>query len=125
MKKKPSLAKLKRDLDKAFSRFIRMRDSGDKLHSAGVCVTCREYHILQAGHFIPRQYLATRWDERNVHGQCAACNCWGHGNLIAYTLFMQNRYGQSVVDELMRLKRTTVKMHRSDYENLLERYKSA
>jgi len=116
MKRKPSLASLKRKLDKAFGRYIRERDVNSR------CVTCGAVGILQAGHWIPRQHLATRWDERNVHGQCAWCNCWQHGNLIYYTLYMQQRYGQEVVDELMRLKRTTVKMTRSDYETLLEKY---
>ena len=125
MKRKPSLSSLKRKLDKAFSRHIRDRDtSGVGRHAGyGDCVTCGAYRVLQASHFIPRQYLAVRWDERNVHGACAYCNCWQHGNLINYTLYMQNRYGQDVVEELMRLKRTTVKMTREDYNTLLEKYR--
>jgi len=123
MKRKPSLAKLKRDLDKAFSRFIRLRACDGC--NRGVCVTCGaivDYSEANAGHFIPRQHLAIRYDERNVHLQCVRCNKWMHGNLINYTLYMQNRYGQEVVDELMRLKRTTVKMTRDDYNTLLEKY---
>ena len=119
-KKLPSLSSLKRKLDKQFSMFIRRRDADD--NGMGICVTCGEVRSLQSGHWIPRQHLAVRWDERNCHGQCAACNCWGHGKLIDYTIFMQSNYGQDVVDELMRLKRTTVKMTRSDYETLIERY---
>ena len=121
-KKLPSLAKLKRRLDILFSQWIRKRDQRSA-DGYGPCVTCGTFSKLQASHFIPRQHLAVRWDERNVHGACAYCNCWQHGNLIAYTLYMQNRYGQDVVDELMRLKRTTVKMTRSDYETLLEKYR--
>jgi len=121
MKKKPSLAKLKRKLDKRFSAWIRRRDSATN-GNTGFCVTCEKWAVLQAGHFIPRQYLATRWLETNVHGQCSACNCWGHGEQAEYYRALVKRYGQEVVDELMRLKRTTVKMHRSDYETLLEKY---
>jgi 5-methylcytosine-specific restriction endonuclease McrA len=122
-KKLPSLAKLKRDLDKAFSRYIRLRACDGC--NRGICVTCGsvvDYSAANAGHFIARQHLATRYDERNVHLQCVMCNLYKHGNLINYTLFMQNRYGQEVVDELMRLKRTSVKLSRGDYEELLQKY---
>jgi len=81
-----------------------------------------DYSETKAGPFTPGQHLTIRYDERNVHFQRVRCNKWMHGNLINSTRFMQQRYGQEVVDELMRLKRTTVKMTRSDYETLLEKY---
>jgi len=120
MKRKPSLAKLKRDLDKAFSRFIRRRDAA--VDGIGICISCGKWEKLQAGHFIKRQYLALRFDERNVNGQCVRCNHFLHGNDGEYCHALIKRYGQEVVDELMRLKRTTVKMTREDYTRLLERY---
>ena len=119
-KKLPSLAKLKRRLDILFSQWIRRRDT--VTDGMGVCITCCTVARLQAGHFIKRQHLATRWDERNVHGQCPRCNLWLHGNEGEYCNILIKRYGQDVVDELMRLKRTTVKMTRSDYEDLLRKY---
>ena len=119
-RKKRSLATLKRGLDKVFSLWIRRRDGDTKGY--GKCVTCGKHSLLQASHFIPRQHLSVRWDGRNVHGACAHCNCWLHGNLINYTLFMQKTYGQDVVDELMRLKRTTVKFTRDDYERMIKEF---
>ena len=49
-------------------------------------------------------------------------NLYRHGALMEYTLYMQRVYGQPTVDELMRLKRTTVKMTRADYEAMLARF---
>ena len=89
------------------------------------CVTCgrRDYwRSLHAGHFIKRQHLATRYDSRNVHPQDAYCNTYRGGALIEYTLFMQKTYGQDVVDELMRLKRTTAKFTRSDLEEMITKF---
>ena len=77
-----------------------------------------------AGHFIKRQHLATRYDPRNCHFQDAFCNTYRGGALIEYTLYMQKRYGQEVVDELMRLKRTTVKYSREQMEEMIESFKS-
>ena len=120
-KKLPSLAKLKRRLDILFSQWIRRRDcapNGD----TGYCISCGTWAVLQAGHFIKRQHLALRFDERNVNGQCVRCNHFLHGNDAEYCLALIKRYGHSVVGELMRLKRTTVHMTREDYNTLIERY---
>ena len=119
-KKLPSLAKLKRDLDKKFSLFIRRRDANESGH--GLCITCGEFRLLQAGHFVPRQYLATRWLETNAHGQCAMCNCWGHGEQAEYYRSLVRKYGKVVPDGLLLMKHTTVHMKRQDYETLIERY---
>ena len=117
-KKLRSLKSLRRELDSAFSKWIRKRDADEE--GLGSCVSCGRWRELQCGHFVKRGHTAIRWDERNAHGQCAGCNI--EGDNIQYTLYMQKRYGQSVVDELLAAKRKTVKMTRADYEQLLEKY---
>ena len=121
MKRKPSLSSLKRKLDQAFSRFIRLRDANSD--GFGECISCGKWAKLQAGHFVPRQFLATRWMETNVAGQCSHCNCWLHGNQAEYYLAIVKKYNKITADNLLVRKRLTVKMTRSDYEDLLERYK--
>jgi len=121
--KKPSIPTLRRKLDRVFSVFIRKR--GTNMDGYGPCVTCgtwMHWSAANAGHWIKRQHLATRYDERNVNFQCVQCNLWKHGNLIEYTFYMQKKYGHSVVIELMRLKRTTVKLTRADYEAMIARF---
>ena len=123
MKKKRSLKALKRDLDERFSVWV--RQGKGLLVDYNECVTCgveKDWRDLHAGHFIPRQYTATRYDPRNVWPQCPRCNTFRHGALTEYTLFMIKTYGQSVVDELLQAKHKTVKMTRSDYEELLAKY---
>lgn len=89
----------------------------------GRCVTCGQWRKLEAGHFIPRQHLAVRWDERNVHGQCSYENRWQHGAQAEYYLALVRKYGQSVVDELMQAKHRTVKFSRDDLNEMLVKYK--
>lgn len=116
MKRNP-IKTLRNKLDRVFSAYIRARDPA--------CVTCgavKDSAVSHAGHFIARQHMATRYDPRNVHKQCVVCNTYKHGNLIPYTLFMQQRYGQSVVDELMRLKQTTVRYRKADYEAMIAKF---
>jgi len=50
------------------------------------------------------------------------CNHWQHGNQAEYYVALVKQYGQDTVDELMRLKRTTVKFHRTEYEQMLAKY---
>jgi NinG protein len=123
MKRKRPLKALRRELDAKFSEFIRRRDANE--WGEVRCVTCgRSSHWkdMHAGHFIKRQHLATRYDERNSHPQDAYCNTYRGGALIEYTLYMLERYGQGTIDELMRLKRTTVRFRRDDYERMIERF---
>ena len=114
--RKPSIKSLKRKLDKVFAAYIRQRDANKP------CISCGSRGPLQAGHWIKRQHQSVRWDERNCHGQCVRCNLWLHGNEGAYALALVDKYGRAVVDELLTLKRQTVKFGRKDYEELIERF---
>src|SRR3990172_9406276 len=87
-----NLKTLKNKLDKVFSLWIRKRDANEQ--GIGACYTCNHVTKIEAGLFIPRQHAGTRWDARNVHGQCNYCNRWQHGNLYAYGLALQKQYGQ-------------------------------
>jgi len=117
---KRPLSALRRDLDRVFSLWVRRRDGDAK--GMGRCYTCNRYALLEASHFIPRQHAVVRFDERNVHGACSWCNRWQHGNQAEYYVALVKQYGQETVDELMRLKHTTVKFTRADYEQMLEKY---
>ena len=122
-KKLKSLKSLKAKLDKVFSEYVRDRDCLP--NGVGTCITCGKQRHLQAGHFIRRQHLATRWEPDNVFGQCASCNCWGHGQEAEFYVALVKRLGQARVDELMRLKRTTVHFTRSDLEAMIERFSAS
>ena len=57
----------------------------------------------QAGHFIGRGLgggSGVYFDERNVHAQCFQCNKFRQGAPHEYELFLIDKYGQKVVDEL-------------------------
>lgn len=122
--KKPSAASLKKKIDAVFSEWVRRK--GADANGNNRCVCCGATHHwkeLQAGHYFRRQYINTRWDERNVWPCCFACNVWRRGNYAMYAQFMYKTLGQPVVDELEALHRTQVKLYYSDYLELLNRYK--
>lgn len=76
-----------------FSRYIRLRDKR--------CYTCSTTSPkLQCGHFVPRQYLATRYDEINNHAQCFVCNMYKNGEPSQYALNLERDYGKGTVEKL-------------------------
>lgn len=104
-KKVKSHAKLKKELDTIFSRYIRWRDKGQ-------CYTCPKKDDpkrMQNGHFVPRQYLSVRYDEVNCHCQCYACNMLYNGQPSRYAQRLREDYGDDIVDVLERKRQQITK----------------
>ena len=95
-KKLPSLPSLIHKADRLFSKFVRERDKF-------VCVTCGKPGN-HAGHYIRRMHKKARWDVRNVNCQCNYCNTYLDGNMDAYAIFLVNKYGIYILNELQALK---------------------
>ena len=103
MKKPQSLPKLKAKLQTVFNEYIRLRDK-DK-----PCISCGEYKPLQAGHYYSvKGYDGLRFDELNVHGECAGCNCFDESHLIGYGENLLERIGK-LNCEILKLRASTYK----------------
>lgn len=110
-------------LDRVFSQYIRLRDSVDGYI---ICCSCGKYvpwKEADAGHWINRKWMSVRWDERNVHAQCRACNRFDEGALPEYTMFMMKKYGQSTLAILLAMKRQTQKWTDFDIDILIKEYR--
>lgn len=110
------MAKLKKKLDAVFSRYVR------SIHPKR-CYTCGKYtETLQCGHFVSRQYLATRWDLNNCRPQCVGCNIWGHGQLLDFEENLKKEIGAQKVEKLKKLRHQTTILSVDWYEKEIERY---
>tara|TARA_R110001592_G_scaffold103023_1_gene290310 strand:+ start:1064 stop:1468 length:405 start_codon:yes stop_codon:yes gene_type:complete len=121
-----TISKLKKELDKWFSLYIRLRDATDE--GLVQCFTSnRVYHYknIHAGHFMSRKRLATRWCESNVQPQSAADNLFGQGEQFKFGLNLDAKYGDGKAEELQIKSRQTLKMTRVDYEDKISYYKEA
>lgn len=119
MAKKKTLAKWKKELDTVFSRYIRYRDKGQ-------CFTCPKKDDpkkMQCGHFVPRQYLAVRFDEKNCNCQCYACNMLYGGQGATYAIRLAEKYGIETVEELESKRWVSVKLDQQWYEEKIAHYK--
>ena len=124
MAKKKSIGPLKKKLWELTSEYVRRSAADDEGYCK--CVTCgiRKYWKgdgMQAGHFIPKALgTAIYFDLRNIHVQCHRCNINLGSNGPEYFRFMQERYGDEVIENLRALSRTTLKLYASDYEEMIE-----
>lgn len=112
-------------IDTIFSEYIRRRYADDNGNVK--CVTCPEishWKAMDAGHFIPRGKLATRYSEINSHQQCSTCNRLKDGNLHKYEIFMRVTYGIKAVEQLKLESRKTVKWMPHEIQEMIEEFKS-
>jgi hypothetical protein len=120
-----SISKLKKELDKWFSLYIRLRDADE--NGIVICFTSgRAYHYkrMHAGHFMSRINLSTRWCELNVQPQSPADNIFGQGEQYRFGLYLDGKYGEGTAEELRMKSLRTLKMSRADYEEKISYYKS-
>lgn len=109
---------------KVFSEFIRLRDADE--NGICFCFTCgapRHWKKLDAGHGIPRQHKATKFDETNNHAQCKPCNGFEGGMREVYKRNMDAKYGSGTWDKLEVLSRTTCKRGSFEMSALYHHYK--
>ena len=119
-----TISKLKKELDKWFSLYIRLRDATDE--GLVQCFTCGKVsHYksgMQNGHFQSRKHLATRWDEENCQVQCVGCNMFKAGEQYKFSIALDGKYGEGKAEELELLARTIMKVSRIDYEDKISYY---
>ena len=123
---KKTISKLKKELDKYFSLFIRLRSANE--YGMVQCFTCgivRGYKDgMQNGHFQSRKHMATRFDEENCQVQCVACNMFRQGEQFKFGMNLDAKYGEGTAEELEYLARTIHKVSRVEYEEQISYYKN-
>jgi hypothetical protein len=123
LKKQLSYKATMRKADKAFSDFIRNRDTNDGF---GYCISCgklKPYEQLDAGHFVNRRILSLRFDEVNVQIQCRFCNRFNEGNNIDFAQSLRRKYGANILDYLSAAKINHVKYTIFELELIAQKYK--
>ncbi len=110
---------------KAFSEFIRLRDSDE--FGRLQCVTCQRsgpWRSMDAGHFITRAKESTLFDERNVHGQCKGCNRFQGGKFLEHEMAIDRIHGAGTAQVLKDKALTLCKRTASDYQFIADSYKA-
>ncbi len=122
MAKKKTLKYWKTKVDTPFHEYIRRRDV-DNDSGYGQCISCdKPIHFTEsdAGHFISRGKLATRYDEQNVNLQCRKCNRFEYGRQFEYS----KNIGTELADQLLVKSRQIHKLADFEWLELFENYKA-
>lgn len=114
------ISDLKKEAQKQFNKYIRLRDKGLPCISCGT-MQATAWH---AGHYWAQGMNgALRYEPLNVHLQCAGCNVWKHGNLLNYRFGLINKIGEDLVDWLDENHGEVKKWNRQELESMISEYK--
>lgn len=110
------------DLDTIFSKYIRQKYA-DK-NGMVKCYTCPSIEpvtMIQNGHYISRQHMYLRWDERNCRPQCDVCNELKKGNLGVYKNNLEKE-NPGITDILKEESRMVYKWSKHELQSMISEY---
>lgn len=112
-------------LDRIFSEYIRLRDA-DKNGNIRCITSGQIMHWTEAdaGHFMSREHMATRYDERNVNAQGRSDNRFKSGKQFEHGLAIDKKYGAGTAAKLHVLSKTDKKWYAFELEAMCTYYKS-
>lgn len=123
-KKLPPLPRLKKKLWGIFSQHARRKDADENgMVKCISCPTVKHWTEMDAGHWKPKSLgLSITFLEINVHAQCKTCNLSLQGNQYDYGEALKKRYGPDVLNEIVRIQHTSLKLTRPMYLDLIDNY---
>ena len=107
-------------LDGWFGKYIRARDT------PGTCCTCGkwlEYEGSECGHFITRDKIAVRWDERNAHAQCKRCNHHGKGEQHKHSIHVDKVHGGGTAQLLLWKSQHAVRYSKQEIKDMTKHFR--
>ena len=129
MRKRKKKAKSLRSLkDKAwglFSEYVRRKDAdGDGYTSCYTSEVRAHWKTLQCGHAIGGRHNAVLFDESICRPQTVRENVFLRGNYPVFTTKLIKENGMEWWEKKLAGSREAVKITRSDYEGIIESYKT-
>jgi hypothetical protein len=109
---------------KAFSIWVRLRDADE--YGYCVCITSgKRIHWTEcdAGHFISRRHMATKYDEQNVHAQNRGDNRFHSGQQYIYARAIDKKYGRGTADKILIRSRQVKKLGKFEIEIMTKHYR--
>ena len=111
-------------LDKVFSEYIRRRDAGGREYVR--CVTCstvKHWKEMDCGHFVSRNHLSIRFDDRNAHAQCPMCNRFKGGEQYLHGVAIDKKHGTGTASLLQAISRVSAGIDTTWLQHHIELYR--
>jgi len=117
-------SKIIKKLDRVFSLYIRLKHADHAEECS--CITCNKkfhYKDIDAGHFVSRRHILTRYDEKNVFPQCKYCNRFLNGLQYEYGKALDALFGEGTADSIVAKSRLNEKLDTKKLEEMFGSYK--
>jgi hypothetical protein len=112
-------------LDRVFSEWVRLRDCNKdgyiKCVTSGALIHWTE---ADAGHFMSREHMNTRWDERNVNAQGRGDNRFKSGKQFEHGLAIDKKHGAGTAAKLHIASKMEKKWQAFELEAMAGYYRS-
>lgn len=105
-KTKPSiqpLPSLEKDTWSLFSLAVRLRDADQDGYCACITSKAKLFYYkdgIEAGHFVPSTRFSTKFNWKNVNAQSHTDNCFLSGNIPAYEIAIDLKWGKGTAESL-------------------------
>lgn len=115
----------KAKLDRVFSLYIRLRDSKQYGFKYFKCISCGKllpFEKADAGHYLSRRHNSTRFDEDNVHAECAYDNRFNAEHLDGFRENLIRKIGQQRFDLLKSKANSSNQFSEFELKELIKYY---
>lgn len=115
------LKKIVKKADRLFS--LKRRNEESDMYGLCYCITCgvrKTWKEMDAGHFVQREHMSTRWEKNNVWPQCRHCNRFKGGRYSVYRDQLIKIVGKEEVERLEKKKYEIVTFLRSLCETVIK-----
>src|SRR5688572_33216859 len=118
---KKSTSTLIKELDGLFSEWLRRgnADSNGKCECY-ICGYKARWQEMQAGHFMDRMYMVSRFDVSNVYVVCEQCNCFDPDHKDKFRAAIIQKRGEDVVTVLEMAKHSLKKWMAFELQELID-----
>lgn len=122
--KRSDIQELKKIAQVICNKYIRLRDQDKPCISCGYVLNNGNRQV-HAGHYIAQgKSSLLRYDERNIHAQCAQCNTFLHGNLAEYRINLIQRAGIETVETLENITDHTRQWKAWELKEIIDTFKA-
>jgi hypothetical protein len=120
---KPLRKRLIDRLDKIVSILVRAMYSKNGFVKCYTCDVVKPIKEIDAGHYVKRSYMLTRWDLDNIRPQCVGCNRFRDGNQDEFIARLNLEKGRDMAVELNKKKHTLKQWKISELEEMELKFK--
>lgn len=93
------------------------------LIDCATCDTSQPHKLMQAGHFMSRRYMPTRYHATNVLPQCRACNMFAQGRQWLFGRKLDEMFGRGTAKRMYELSRSGKTVTETELNQMLDEYR--